>query len=63
MLGKNWLVGAVALAAVGIGGSAAAQQSLSIATGGTGGVYYPLGGGFGNIIGKEMPGRTRRPRR
>jgi TRAP transporter TAXI family solute receptor len=35
-----------------------AQQTkqLSIATGGTGGVYYPLGGGFGNIIGKELPG-------
>jgi TRAP transporter TAXI family solute receptor len=35
-----------------------AQQTkqLSIATGGTGGLYYPLGGGFGNIIGKELPG-------
>ena len=39
---------------------AAAQQpkQLSIATGGTGGVYYPLGGGFGNILGKELPGVT-----
>ena len=39
---------------------ALAQQSkqLSIATGGTGGVYYPLGGGFGNILGKEIPGVT-----
>lgn len=39
---------------------AAAQQSmqLSIATGGTGGVYYPLGGGFGNILSKEFPGMT-----
>jgi uncharacterized protein len=38
----------------------AAQQpkQLSIATGGTGGVYYPLGGGFGNILGKELPGVT-----
>jgi len=37
-----------------------AQQTkqLSIATGGTGGVYYPLGGGFGNILGKELPGVT-----
>ncbi|HEX5958082.1 MAG TPA: TAXI family TRAP transporter solute-binding subunit, partial [Hyphomicrobiaceae bacterium] len=37
-----------------------AQQSkqLSIATGGTGGVYYPLGGGLGNILGKELPGVT-----
>ena len=48
-------------AALVIGTTAAqAQQSkqLSIATGGTGGVYYPLGGGFGNILGKEIPGVT-----
>src|SRR5262245_39775722 len=40
--------------------TATAQQSkqFSIATGGTGGVYYPLGGGFGNILGKELPGVT-----
>ena len=37
-----------------------AQQAkqLSIATGGTGGVYYPLAGGFGAILGKEVPGLT-----
>jgi TRAP transporter TAXI family solute receptor len=28
---------------------------LSIATGGTGGVYYPLGGGIANIISKYIP--------
>lgn len=41
-------------------GAAAAQapKQLSIATGGTGGVYYPLGGGLANIIGKVMPGYT-----
>jgi len=34
-----------------------AQKSvrLSIATGGTGGVYYPLGGGMANIISKNIP--------
>jgi TRAP transporter TAXI family solute receptor len=51
---------AVTMAAA-IGATAAdAQQSkqLSIATGGTGGVYYPMGGGFGNILGKELPGVT-----
>ncbi len=38
--------------------SAQAQQkySLSIATGGTGGVYYPLGGGMANILSKYVPG-------
>lgn len=47
-------------AAVAISTVAAHAQSkqLSIATGGTGGVYYPLGGGFGNILGKELPGVT-----
>ena len=29
---------------------AAQAQNLSIATGGTGGVYYPLGGGMANVI-------------
>jgi hypothetical protein len=37
-----------------------AQQGkqLSIATGGTGGVYYPLAGGFASLIGKFIPGYT-----
>jgi hypothetical protein len=38
--------------------SAQDKKTLSIATGGTGGVYYPLGGGFANILGKELPGVT-----
>jgi TRAP transporter TAXI family solute receptor len=37
---------------------AAAQEkiNLSIATGGTGGVYYPLGGGMANVFSKHIPG-------
>jgi TRAP transporter TAXI family solute receptor len=40
--------------------AAEAQQGkqLSIATGGTGGIYYPLAGGFGSILAKELPGIT-----
>jgi TRAP transporter TAXI family solute receptor len=54
-----WLAGCIALVAgVTSGASAQQQKILSIATGGTGGVYYPLGGGFGNILGKEIPGVT-----
>jgi uncharacterized protein len=36
----------------------AAQQGsrISITTGGTGGVYYPLGGGMANILSKYVPG-------
>jgi TRAP transporter TAXI family solute receptor len=31
-------------------------QNISIATGGTGGVYYPMGGGLANILSKHVPG-------
>jgi uncharacterized protein len=36
--------------------AAAAQVKISIATGGTGGVYYPLGGGIANVLSKHVPG-------
>lgn len=45
----------VALGAV-IGGAALAQQNIAIATGGTGGVYYPMGGGMANVLSKHLPG-------
>jgi TRAP transporter TAXI family solute receptor len=35
---------------------AASAQNLSIATGGTGGVYYPLGGGMAAVLSKHVPG-------
>jgi len=39
------------------GGSFAQEKySLSIATGGTGGVYYPIGGALANILSKYVPG-------
>jgi len=31
-------------------------QNISIATGGTGGVYYPLGGGMAAVLSKHVPG-------
>lgn len=45
-------------AALAFSGAAQAQEkySLSIATGGTGGVYYPLGGGLANLLSKYVPG-------
>ena len=36
--------------------SLASAQNLSIATGGTGGVYYPMGGGMANVLSKYLPG-------
>ncbi len=44
-------------AALGIAASVGAQQ-LSIATGGTGGVYYPLGGALAAALQKNIPGLT-----
>jgi len=35
---------------------AAQAQNISIATGGTGGVYYPLGGGMAAVLSKYVPG-------
>jgi TRAP transporter TAXI family solute receptor len=32
------------------------KKMISIATGGTGGVYYPYGGGIANIVSKYIPG-------
>jgi uncharacterized protein len=34
----------------------AAAQNISIGTGGTGGVYYPLGGGIADVLSKHVPG-------
>ena len=44
-----WVLGAL------MAGSAMAQN-ISIATGGTGGVYYPLGGGMAAVLSKNIPG-------
>lgn len=50
-------VAVIALALV-LAPSVTAQQQnrISITTGGTGGVYYPLGGGMANILSKYVPG-------
>ena len=49
--------GAIALGAALLAGAALAQQkTIAIGTGGTGGVYYPLGGGMANLISKNLPG-------
>ncbi len=48
---------ALSVVATGLAFSAGAQQ-LSIATGGTGGVYYPLGGALAAALQKNIPGLT-----
>ncbi|SDB73522.1 TAXI family TRAP transporter solute-binding subunit [Belnapia rosea] len=48
--------GSAALAAPSIG--RAQDLQLAIATGTTGGVYYPLGGGLANILSRTIPGMS-----
>src|SRR6056297_2790692 len=50
------LVGTAAIIAVCLGAPALAQQQLSVATGGTGGVYYPMGGGLAEVINGNVEG-------
>jgi TRAP transporter TAXI family solute receptor len=50
------LLALAALALAAAGPAHAQQKRLSIATGGTGGVYYPLGGGLANVVTKSLPG-------
>ncbi|MDN3520356.1 TAXI family TRAP transporter solute-binding subunit [Halomonas ramblicola] len=47
---------AVAASLIATAPLAVAQQQLSIATGGTGGTYYPLGGGLAEMIGEHIEG-------
>jgi len=53
---RLFILGIIAVLVFGVS-SAWAQKTvrLSIVTGGTGGVYYPLGGGMANIISKYIP--------
>ncbi len=54
---RSTITCAIALGTALLAGAALAQQkTIAIATGGTGGVYYPLGGGLANVISKNLPG-------
>ena len=54
---RSMLAGATALSALPLSGLVAQERrTLSIVTGGTGGVYYPLGGGLANMLAKHVPG-------
>ena len=49
-------VGIAAFAAFALAATPVVAQNISIATGGTGGVYYPLGGGLAALLSKKIPG-------
>jgi TRAP transporter TAXI family solute receptor len=57
MTGRNTTIALVVSAAIALGlGTAYAQQrTIAIGTGGTGGVYYPIGGGLANLLSKNLP--------
>lgn len=47
---------ALAMLMLTFGFANAQQRTIAIGTGGTGGVYYPIGGAIANLISKNMPG-------
>jgi TRAP transporter TAXI family solute receptor len=50
------VIGFLATCAVAAASTLAQAQNISIATGGTGGVYYPLGGGMAAVLSKYVSG-------
>jgi len=54
-IGRAVLVVILAVLFLPAGAAAGEKFSFSIATGGTGGVWYPLGGAIGGVIGKNVP--------
>jgi TRAP transporter TAXI family solute receptor len=53
---KTLLIAVALVTSAGLAGTAIAQQkTMSIGTGGTGGVYYPLGGAIANVLSKSLP--------
>ncbi|QUS41799.1 TAXI family TRAP transporter solute-binding subunit [Tardiphaga alba] len=53
---KKTTIAAAVIATAGLAGAAIAQQkTIAIGTGGTGGVYYPLGGAVANVLSKALP--------
>lgn len=57
MLGRKLKIALAvsAMLAFAAGGAQAQQRTIAIGTGGTGGVYYPIGGGLANLLSKNMP--------
>ena len=50
------LLSLVVVMATAVGGQAAEKKVLSIATGGTAGTYYAIGGGMAKLVSEYMPG-------
>ena len=53
--GFTLALAAITAATLALGGAVAQQRAIAIGTGGTGGVYYPIGGALANLISKTFP--------
>jgi TRAP transporter TAXI family solute receptor len=51
---RGFMIALVAIAALGVTGAVAQQKTIAIGTGGTGGVYYPIGGALANLLSKNL---------
>jgi TRAP transporter TAXI family solute receptor len=51
---RGFIIAVAAIAALGVTGAIAQQKTIAIGTGGTGGVYYPLGGALANLLSKNL---------
>ena len=51
---RGFIIALAALAALGTSVAVAQQKTIAIGTGGTGGVYYPLGGALANLMSKNL---------
>jgi TRAP transporter TAXI family solute receptor len=51
---RGFIIALAALAALGVTGAVAQQKTIAIGTGGTGGVYYPIGGALANLLSKNL---------
>ena len=51
---RGFIIALAAVAALGVTGAIAQQKTIAIGTGGTGGVYYPLGGALANLLSKNL---------
>ncbi|MFA7621350.1 MAG: TAXI family TRAP transporter solute-binding subunit [Aminobacteriaceae bacterium] len=54
-MNRKTVIGLALLTLFAFAGAASATTFISIATGGTGGTYYPLGGGIAEIISRNVP--------
>lgn len=52
---RGFIAALAVVAALGTGVAVAQQKTIAIGTGGTGGVYYPIGGALANLISKNLP--------